>query len=131
MAASKSDKGTGKARMHPGDEARPGCIRALPVPLSDLEAAIAHLVLEQFAGLNASDENSIRPLCNRSARELLQPLGQFVELPLARQCRGFVPARLLFADRGKRRARIHRGDTLVEEQVFRLASKTAGGDRLF
>ena len=23
MAASKSDKGTGKARMHPGDEARP------------------------------------------------------------------------------------------------------------
>jgi DnaJ-class molecular chaperone len=24
MAASKSDKGTGKARMHPGDEVRPG-----------------------------------------------------------------------------------------------------------
>jgi DnaJ-class molecular chaperone len=24
MAASKSDKETGKARMHPGDEARPG-----------------------------------------------------------------------------------------------------------
>src|SRR6476661_1232783 len=81
--------------------------------------------------IKAIAQYSIRPLCNRSARELLQPLGQFVELPLARQCRGLVPARRLFADRGKRRAHIHRGDTLVEEQVFRLASKTAGGDRLF
>jgi len=34
----------------PGRASSPGCIRALPVPLSDLEAAMTHVVLEQFAG---------------------------------------------------------------------------------
>src|SRR5947209_14315769 len=62
--------------------------------------------------------------------ERLQSLGQFAELPFARERCRLLPSRLLPADCRERRPRIHRRDPLIEKQAFRLGCEAAGGDRL-
>src|SRR5262249_31239597 len=56
-------------------------------------------------------------------RQIVEPLGQLLELPVLRQRRRFVPGRLLPAEPRQWRLAVHGGDRSEQSQILRLRRK--------
>jgi hypothetical protein len=59
-------------------------------------------------------------------RHFLEPAGELIELPFARECGGLVPGRCLYRDLRQRRFLIHGGDGAVKFEILSPFGKASG-----
>src|SRR5262245_14875650 len=100
----------------------------------DLERHVVETNRGSFSCVDHGSLHRLRLTAHRSQlafAKLVEPVGELLQLPLARQCSRPAPGRLLAAKAWQRSPSIHCGNRSEQAQIFRLRRKTASSEGCF